>query len=232
MLPESKPSAESVGIVSDSATRRNLFQLLDIASAQNHVVRFESGDHASYYVSDVASPLFLAVLFQSIESYIGLVRSLFVREMSEFHRLHDAIDDKGRTEPCAQAQKQHLAAFVTSQGLHGRVVNDLNRMPECSAEIKPHPAGSQIMRFGNRPIVQDRPGIAKRNHVIFPGSDDPLDAGDHLLRRHLWTRRKLSRRVLPRGKDLHMSSANIYHQHFHDKASSPSTHCLQLPAPH
>ncbi len=74
--------------------RRNLFQLFNIASAQYHVVRFESGDHASHHVLDMAPPLFLAVFFQSSESDVALVRSLFVRQMTEFHGLDNAIHNK------------------------------------------------------------------------------------------------------------------------------------------
>ena len=101
MFPEFESSHESVSVVSYPATRRNFFQLLNIASAQYHIVRFESCDHASHHVFDIAPPLFLAVFFQSIESYVGFVSSLFVRQMTEFHGLDDAIYNKGRTEPGA-----------------------------------------------------------------------------------------------------------------------------------
>ena len=93
-LPELESPRESVGVVSYPAMRRNLFQLFNIASAQYHVVRFESGNHASYHVLDMAPPLFLAMLFQSNESDVALVRSLFVRQMTEFHGLDNAIHNK------------------------------------------------------------------------------------------------------------------------------------------
>jgi len=140
LLPEFESSHKSIGVVSHSATRRDFFQLLNIASAQNHVVRFKSGDHPSHYLFHMASPLFLAVFFQSGESYVSFVRSLFVRQVAELHRLYDAIYDKGRTESSAQSEEQHLAALVASQCLHGRVVDDLDRTPECSSKIKPDPA--------------------------------------------------------------------------------------------
>lgn len=93
-LPELESSYKRVGVISYPATRRNLLQLLNIAPAQYHVVRFESGDHASHHVLDMVPPLFLAVLFQSGESDVALVRSLFVRQMTEFHGLDNAIHNK------------------------------------------------------------------------------------------------------------------------------------------
>ena len=142
MLPEFESSYKRIGVVSYPATWRDFLQLLNIASAQNYIVRFKSCDHASHHVLDIAPPLFLAVFFQSSESHVALVRSLFIRQMTEFHGLDDAIYNKGGTEPGAQAEEQHLAAFVTSQSLHGGVVDDLDRTPECSSKIKTHPASS------------------------------------------------------------------------------------------
>ena len=95
MLPEFESSCKRIGVVSYPATWRDFLQLLNIASAQHHVVRFKSGDHASHHVLDVAPPLFLAVFFQSSESDVALVRSLFVRQMTEFHGFDDAIYNEG-----------------------------------------------------------------------------------------------------------------------------------------
>lgn len=141
--------------------------------------------------------------------------------MGQFHGLNDAVHNKGGAEAGTQPEEQHLAALIASQSLHGRVIDDLGRTPECASKIKSHPARSQMMRFGNRSIVQDRPRIAHRNHIIFPSSDDPLDAGDHLLRSHPATRRKLSRLNLPSGQDLYVRSTDIDGQHFHDEAAPP-----------
>ena len=95
MLPEFESSYKRIGVVSYPATRRNFLQLLNIASAQYHIVRFKSCDHASHHVFDIAPPLFLAALFQSGESDVALVRSLFVRQVTEFHGLDNAIHNKG-----------------------------------------------------------------------------------------------------------------------------------------
>src|SRR5271167_4980846 len=124
--------------------------------------------------------------------------------MAQFHRLQDAIHNQGRTETCTQAQEEHLAAFVAPQSLHGGIVDELYRSPERSLKVKPDPTGRQVMWFGNRPVLDNWPGIANRNRVILPFSGELLYAGDHLRRRHLSTRRKLPWRSLRSGKDLHV----------------------------
>src|SRR5439155_26792639 len=43
LLPKTKSPQESVGVVSFPAARRQLFEFLDIASAQDHVVGVEDG---------------------------------------------------------------------------------------------------------------------------------------------------------------------------------------------
>jgi len=152
--------------------------------------------------------------------------------MTEFHGFDNAIHNKGGTEPRAQAEEQHLAALVTSQSLHGGVVDDLDRTPERSSKIETDPAPSQIIGFGNRSIVQHSPRIPNRDRIIFPCPDDPLDAGDHLLWRHFGTRREFPRRTLPSREDLHVRSADIEHQHFHASLPTPATRCSRLPALH
>jgi hypothetical protein len=43
-------------------------------------------------------------------------------------------------EACSQTQKQHLVAFVATQGLHGGVVHHFGRTTERLREIKRDPA--------------------------------------------------------------------------------------------
>ena len=49
-LPQAKSSHEGIGVVARSAPWRELFQLLDVASSQNHVLRFQSSNKAGYHV--------------------------------------------------------------------------------------------------------------------------------------------------------------------------------------
>jgi hypothetical protein len=80
--------------------------------------------------------------------------------MAQFHWLHDAIHNQGRTEACAQAQEEHLAALIAPQGLHGGVIYDFNWTAESAFKIKPDPAGGQVMRVRDRPVLDNRARIA------------------------------------------------------------------------
>ncbi len=196
---------------------RQLFQFLNIASAQDDVVGLKRRDQARNHIRYIATPLLLASFFESLAAHVVLVRAFFVREMAKFHGFHDAIHHQRGTEAGAEAQEEHFAVFVTSQSLHGCIISDFNRAPECNFKIKPDPPGRQVMRVGDRPVLQNRAGISHRDGVIFPRSRESFDAGDHLLWRHFWPRGKLPRRVLSGDKDLHVSSAHINHQHLHEE---------------
>jgi hypothetical protein len=80
--------------------------------------------------------------------------------MTELHRLQLAIDDQGGTESRSQAQKQHLAALVAADSLHGSVIDDLYGTTEGCGQIEADPAMSQVGGFRTRPAFQDRAGVA------------------------------------------------------------------------
>jgi len=94
LLPQSKSAAESIGVVSGSAVWRQPFQFFNIASSQNYIIGFKSGDQARHYIRHIAPPLFLASFFECLTTHVILVRALLVRKMAEFHRLHDAIHNQ------------------------------------------------------------------------------------------------------------------------------------------
>ena len=216
MFPQSKSSAESISIVPGSAVWRQPFQFFDIASSQNYIIGFKGCDQARHYIRHITPPLFLASFFKCLTSHVVLIRALLVGKMSQFHWLQNAIHNQGRTEARAQTEEEHLASLVAPQGLHGRIIHDLNRAPECAFKIKPNPPGRQIVRVRDRPVLNNRAGVSHRHRVILPRSGQPLDAGDHLLRCHGSARRKLPRRVMPGGKNFHMSSANVNYEHLHE----------------
>jgi len=219
LLPQSKSSGESVGIVSGSAVWGQLFQFFGIASSQNYIVGFKGGGQARDHIRDIAPPLFLAAFFECLAAHIAFVGSLLIRKVAQFHWFHDAIHNQSRTEASTQTQEEHFPAFVAPQSLHGRIINHLDWTLECGFKIKPDPPGSQVMRFGHRSVLDYWAGIAHRDCVILPLRSQPLDPGHHLLRRHRSAGRKLPWRSLPSGKDLHVSSTDINHQHVHERAS-------------
>ena len=137
-----------------------MFQFLDIASSQNHIVWFEGSYQACRHIRHIAPPLFLASFFECCAAHVVLVRGRLVREVAEFHWFQDAVHNQGRTETRAQTEEEHLAALVTSQGLHGRIVYDFDWTAEGGFEVKADPSSGQVMRVGNRPVLYDCAGIS------------------------------------------------------------------------
>jgi len=135
-VPQREPSAERIGAVAGAATGRELFQFPDVASSENDVVGFEGGDEAGHHVSDALAPFLLAQPLQSLDPDMILVGGPLVRKVAELHGLDDAIHNHAGTEAGSEAQEEHLPAFVASEGLHGRIVDDLHGTPECDFEIK------------------------------------------------------------------------------------------------
>ena len=121
----------------------------------------------------------------------------------------------GRTQTGPQAQEEHLAALVAPQSLHGRIIDDLHWAPKRCSIVKPDPTRGEVMRFGNRPAVQDRPRVADRHRVILPVPGQLLDPADHLLGRQRRPRGEPATFLLPGGEDLHMRPAHIDNQHIH-----------------
>ena len=74
---------------------RHVLQFLDIASAQNDIIGFEGCDQAVHHMLHIASPLFFPVSFQSMLPHVILIRCFSVREMAQFHRLHNTVHNEG-----------------------------------------------------------------------------------------------------------------------------------------
>src|ERR1700722_16655907 len=112
ILPHTKPAFECIRVVARSAPRRLFFQLLGVSSSKPDVVGFKRRDQRFDPFLDMLSPGLLAELLQSTEPDIVLIRSSLIGKMREFHRLHDAVHNHGRTESGSQAEKQHSAAVI------------------------------------------------------------------------------------------------------------------------
>ena len=65
------------------------------------------------------------------------------------------------------------------------------------------------MRFGKDTILDHHPWVANRYYVVIPIRSELLDSAHHLSGRESWTRRKLSRLLLSRDKDLDVGPADI-----------------------
>src|SRR5262249_35232983 len=94
ILPQTKAAEKRIGVVARSAARRQHLQLLDIASAQDHVVSFECRNKPGDNIAHCVAPLILAKSLQSANADVVLVSAPPVGQMAELHWLDDAIDDK------------------------------------------------------------------------------------------------------------------------------------------
>ena len=140
-------------------------------------------------------------------------------------------DDHGRAKPRSKAQKQHLAAAVASQRLHGGIVDDLHGMAEFLCKIESNPSTSQVVWFGHRSAMEHRTGIAHRDHVIRPPLRELLHSRHHPLGRQRGSRRKRSPLGLSTGKDLDRSSAHIDDQNFLGRGRLYDVGALSSPGP-
>jgi hypothetical protein len=133
--------------------------------------------------------------------------------MAELHRFHDPIYDHGGTETSTQAQEEHLTMLVTSQSLHGGIIDYFDRPLKRGFKVEPGPSPSQVIRIRNGPISKDHSRIANRYRVVLPILGELLNPGDHLSRGQLGTRWKFPRLFLSCSKNLHVGSAYINNQH-------------------
>src|SRR6185437_8871416 len=102
VLPHEESAPEGIGVVALPASRRQLLQQSDVASAEHNIVGLERGGQPVNHVKNVLAPLFLAEPLESPLADIVLVRGLLVGEMTELHRLHDPVHDQRRAKPGSQ----------------------------------------------------------------------------------------------------------------------------------
>jgi len=71
-----------VGVAARPTARRELLELLDIASSEHHIIRFQGGYQPRDYLSYEPPPLFLAVLLQAAFTDVVLVGPALIRKVS------------------------------------------------------------------------------------------------------------------------------------------------------
>ena len=101
--------------------------------------------------------------------------------MGEFHRLQHPIDDHGRSQAGAQAEEEHTSLLVAAERLHGRIVDDLQRLAaEGLAVIELRPSRREVMRIFERTPLNNRARIADGDSVVGPVGDRGFHFDDHL----------------------------------------------------
>src|SRR6266581_1872128 len=181
-FPQAKAPDKRVLVVAQASIRRQLFEVLGIASSKHHVFDFESVLEPFDDVGYMAAPILFSEPLQTAKTNIVLVSlPMFIRKMRQFHRLQDSIDDHRGAQPGAEAQKEHPSPLVTSEGLHGSIIGNLDRTTECLAEIKPNPAGAHIVWLAKGTSMDHGTGISDRNAVILPVPGDALHIPHHFI---------------------------------------------------
>ena len=95
-------------------------------------------------------------------SHVPLEGCVPVRQVTQLHRLHDAVDDHGGAQTGAEPEKQHLAALIAAQRLHRRVVHHLDRASERLPVVESDPARAEVTRL-RQPDDREAPGRESRS---------------------------------------------------------------------
>src|SRR6266851_3667252 len=140
-LPHAEAAEEGIFIAAQPRAGRQLLQFLDVSPAQDDIIRFQTSPQFLRNFPDVLAPFFLPHSFQSAQSEIVFVGfPVFVRKVCELHRLQGSIHNHRRPQARAKSQKQHAAALIAAERLHGRVVEYLYGAPKSLAEVDFHPS--------------------------------------------------------------------------------------------
>src|SRR6516225_9938607 len=103
VLPQPKTAAERVGVVACARMRRQRVEFPDVTAPNHRVVGLERGDEAGHDVGNVTAPFLLAVALQSGTAHIVLIGPLLVRQVTEFHGLHNPVHNQGGSKSRSEA---------------------------------------------------------------------------------------------------------------------------------
>src|SRR5262249_21688374 len=106
-------------------------------------------------------------------------------EAAKVERVDNSIDHQGRTESGAKTKEQHTTAAIAAQGLHGRVIDDLDRTTKRFPEIEGRPAVPQIIGPADWTTVYDLARITDGHGVVTAMVDRASDLRHHLFRRQM-----------------------------------------------
>ena len=183
---------------------------MSIAAADDDIVRFQCLAQLRDHIGDHATPLFGAQSMPPSVAQISFVAAApFIGQMRKLHRRHRTVDNQCRTQPRAQTQKKHASALVTTDCLHGGIIQEHGRPAERFAKVKTHPTACEIVWFGHDLAVHDHAGISDRYRVIFQVAGQPQHPRNHLARRHGGAGFKLTHLAPARYPGFYVAAADI-----------------------
>src|SRR5262249_18602000 len=121
-LPEPRSAEKRVVVTTWTRALGKRFQAFDVATTQYYIVDLEHLAKPLNNICNCLAPLFRARSSPPPFTYVVFVgTAMFVGHVSQLHRLDDAIENQSCTEAGAQPEKQHPAALVAADGLHGSI---------------------------------------------------------------------------------------------------------------
>src|ERR1700722_11995320 len=210
VVPQAKAAEECKIVAAEARILRQPFQLTRVAAAHDHVVGFQRRAELCDHLADGAAPFFETQLFQAVlADPLFVSASPFIAQVREFHRRDDAIDDHGGAKAGAEAEKQHAAAFVAADCLHGCIVDDVGRSAKRPLKIECHPTVAQIVRFRCDFAVEHDSRIPDGDGIVGPVPGELVHTRHHLTRRKLRSRFELTQLASPENAHLHVAAADV-----------------------
>ena len=140
---------------------RQALQAHGVTATEHDVVHLQRELQMFDHVKNLAAPLPGAESpAAALADVILEGAAALVMHMPDFGRLDHAVNDEGRAQSRAQPEKQHAAAAVAADRLHGCIVDHLDRPAERLLEVKPDPALAQVVGLGGDPAAEHESGVA------------------------------------------------------------------------
>src|SRR5262249_13208327 len=209
-VPEAEATEEGVRVVAEPGSRWELLELRGASTADHDLVRLERGTERRDDVQPGLPPALPAVALEPPDADIILERVPFlVREVSELHRLEDAVNDERRAEAGSEPEAEHAAASIAAERLHRGGVDGPHGPAEGAAAGEARPAAAEVVRLGKHVPVDDRSGIADGDLAVGPVGRQTLHGGHHAPGRHRRSGVDPAMVALPRRQDLHVRPADV-----------------------
>src|SRR5258707_7904206 len=145
--------------------------------------------------------------------------------MGKFKWDDDAIEDHGRAEAGANAKEEHSTPLITAEGLHSSVVDEAERLAEGLLKGKVGPSCGQVVRLGERTIMNDRAGVADGDGVIGPALGGGENIFRHLLGSHGGTGRNFDGNAFVARGDFDVGTADVDYEDFHVELDVSNNRC-------
>jgi hypothetical protein len=135
--------------------------------------------------------------------------------MGKFKGDDHAIEDHGRAKTGADAEEEHSATLITAEGLHGGVVDEAERLAQGLLIGEANPSGGEVVRLGERMIMDDRARVAYGDAVVGPALGGSEDIFRHLLGSHGGTGRNFDGNEFVARGDFDVGTADVDYEDFH-----------------